>query len=465
MSKLICYLLCTILQFTALLINAQNLLDKPESIAFDTLNNRYLVSNVGGADIIQIEADFVTQSYYKTDLGVYCAGNHIVDDIFFVSLTPRYIKAYDLTIDELVADITIGTAASVDGMTADTSGNLYVVDTQYRRIYKISIADYSYSIFGQGLSPSPQDVTFDAENNRLLVCYYFDASHVQAISLPDGALSVATTTPYGFYDGITHDGNGNTFLATHSGGGRVYKYDALFGTPELISDLPIEPAGLDYNKQNNILAVPSFGGNKVDFFSFNDVDEDGILDYQDNCPINSNSGQEDSDGDGNGDVCDLCPGFNDNLDGDNDTVPDGCDVCPGFDDLSDFDEDGFVDGCDNCLVDSNPDQADSDADEIGDACDNCPEHYNPGQEDSNGNDVGDPCDYICGDADGDRLVNILDIVCLLNYKYKSGPAPDPLESTDVNSDTLVNILDIVYLINFKYKAGPEPECEVWVNKY
>ncbi len=66
--------------------------------------------------------------------------------------------------------------------------------------------------------------------------------------------------------------------------------------------------------------------------------------------------------------------------------------------------------------------------------------------------------FICGDTDGDELINILDIVYLINYKYKSGPAPDPLESADVNNDELVNILDIVYLINFKYKEGPEPIC-------
>ena len=210
-------LLITLILLLTGSISAQNLLNQPESVAFDTLNNRYLVSNVGGADIIQIETDFVTQSYYKTDLGEYCAGNHIVDDIFFVSVYPRYIKGYDLTTDELVADITIPIANSIDGMTADTSGNLYVNDTQFNRVYKISLSDYSYTTFVQGLSPSPQDITFDAENNRLLICYYFDDSPVHAISLPDGTLSTAVNTTIGYYDGITHDGNGNTFLASHYG--------------------------------------------------------------------------------------------------------------------------------------------------------------------------------------------------------------------------------------------------------
>ena len=70
--------------------------------------------------------------------------------------------------------------------------------------------------------------------------------------------------------------------------------------------------------------------------------------------------------------------------------------------------------------------------------------------------------YICGDVNDDELVNILDIVYLINYKYKEGPAPNPMESGDVNSlvqpDGLINILDIVYLINYKYKEGTEPNC-------
>ncbi|MCP4706841.1 MAG: hypothetical protein GY865_19760 [candidate division Zixibacteria bacterium] len=66
--------------------------------------------------------------------------------------------------------------------------------------------------------------------------------------------------------------------------------------------------------------------------------------------------------------------------------------------------------------------------------------------------------YGCGDVNDDSEIDILDIVSLINYKYKGGIAPDPLESADVNHDTNVDILDIVHLINFKYKGGDEPDC-------
>jgi hypothetical protein len=38
-----------------------------------------------------------------------------------------------------------------------------------------------------------------------------------------------------------------------------------------------------------------------------DTDDDGLFDYEDNCPEDSNPDQTDTDEDGIGDACDLCP--------------------------------------------------------------------------------------------------------------------------------------------------------------
>ena len=78
-----------------------------------------------------------------------------------------------------------------------------------------------------------------------------------------------------------------------------------------------------------------------------------------------------------------------------------------------------------------------------------------------------PCDCQPGEADGADLVNILDIVFIINFKYKGGPVPMPYAtcSADTDCDCVVNILDIVYRINFQYKGGLQScTCEEWVTE-
>lgn len=81
-----------------------------------------------------------------------------------------------------------------------------------------------------------------------------------------------------------------------------------------------------------------------------DIDDDGVPDKEDNCPLDYNpptgrlgAGQLDADGDGEGDACDP-----------------------------DQDADGLSNDQDNCPGVANADQLDSDGDLIGDACDQCP---------------------------------------------------------------------------------------------
>ena len=73
-----------------------------------------------------------------------------------------------------------------------------------------------------------------------------------------------------------------------------------------------------------------------------DIDYDGIVDSQDNCPSVANPDQKNTNGDEYGDACQM---------GDQDT-------------------DGITDFKDNCRYAANPDQKDEDNDGVGDACEN-----------------------------------------------------------------------------------------------
>jgi len=74
------------------------------------------------------------------------------------------------------------------------------------------------------------------------------------------------------------------------------------------------------------------------------------------------------------------------------------------------------------------------------------------------------CDCTPGDANNNGEVNILDIIYLIDYKFKGGPAPMPYAvcSGDIDCNCIVNILDIVQLIDYKFKTGPAPcDCSEW----
>jgi hypothetical protein len=66
--------------------------------------------------------------------------------------------------------------------------------------------------------------------------------------------------------------------------------------------------------------------------------------------------------------------------------------------------------------------------------------------------------FIYGDANGDGVVDLADVVFLITYLFRGGTAPDPEEAGDANCDAIVNVGDVVYLIAYLYRGGDPPGC-------
>jgi Tol biopolymer transport system component len=63
-----------------------------------------------------------------------------------------------------------------------------------------------------------------------------------------------------------------------------------------------------------------------------------------------------------------------------------------------------------------------------------------------------------GDADSSGSIDVGDVVYLINYLFKNGPAPKPVTAGDGNNDNEVTVSDIVFLINYLFRGGPRPSC-------
>lgn len=66
------------------------------------------------------------------------------------------------------------------------------------------------------------------------------------------------------------------------------------------------------------------------------------------------------------------------------------------------------------------------------------------------------CVYSWSDPNYDGNTDIVDVVYLVNYIFRSGPPPCVEKSGDLSCDDEVTVVDIVYLIGYLFKGGPAP---------
>lgn len=66
--------------------------------------------------------------------------------------------------------------------------------------------------------------------------------------------------------------------------------------------------------------------------------------------------------------------------------------------------------------------------------------------------------FLRGDANADGNIDLGDVVYLVNYLYKGGPAPVPHEAGNCNCDEGIDVEDVVYLLNYLLRNGPVPSC-------
>jgi DNA-binding beta-propeller fold protein YncE len=254
-------------------IHAQNLLNQPESVVFDAPHERYLVSNYANGNIVAID-DAGNQTYFDTTL-TRIAGLTIKGDTLLVAsnLAPyNGLVGYDLNADTMLFFVPIPSVGLLNDLAYDTSGNVYITDYWDNKLFRVDLNTLSYSLFVDPIQ-APNGIYCDIANNRLLVILVGVAGDpLGAVDLSDSSMSIAIYTYIHSMDGIAADNLGRIYLSSWYSNS-CFRFDSLVNCqPVEVSTGHDGPADISINLRDNILCVPNFYRNDVDFVNLGPSD-------------------------------------------------------------------------------------------------------------------------------------------------------------------------------------------------
>ena len=248
--------------FIAFHLEAQNF-SGPESVEFDPINNRYIVSNTSSGNLQAVVPGNNPTLFTANVSAPY--GLVVVDSTVYVNDNGS-VLGFNLATGLQTFTATVG-GSFLNGICADTSGHLYTTDFSTKRIYKVNIADGSSNIFVSATTKTPNGILFDAANNRLIYCTWGSGVQIKAVSLADSSQTILKTTTLSNDDGIAMDAQGRIYISVW-GTQSIYMLDSAFvnAPVQVITGLS-SPADICYNQANDTLGVPNSGNNTVNFYN------------------------------------------------------------------------------------------------------------------------------------------------------------------------------------------------------
>ena len=232
------------------------------------------------------------------------------------------------------------------------NGILYIADTGSSRILWVNTDDTSTN-YQSILDPNWRNNPTTTQKEDL-------AEYARITGVEWGVIDTGLNRP----SGIALEGD--TLFVSENGNGQITAYtlseDGKMGTViDTVQTSAVFIMGLEIGPDGHLYYVDNGRDQVIRMDPYFDIDADGVMDDDDNCPFTANPLQADYDGDSFGDACDD--------DDDNDTILDINDNCPtgqkGWTSYQAIDHD--LDGCVDNIEDD-----DDDNDGITDSADLCP---------------------------------------------------------------------------------------------
>ena len=256
-----------LLALTATSMHAQSL-TAIEGVEYDPTNQIFLVGN--GNNVVRMHSDAIPQGTLGAAKSNY--GMEVMNGVLF-SIVGTAIRGYDVTTGAQVMTHSLSGASFLNGMASNGTDKLWVSDFSAKKIYELNVANLSAptsSIVVANTTSTPNGLTYDAANNRLVMVSWGANASIKAIDLATYTLSVITTTNLGNCDGVDHDSYGNYYVSSWSPNA-ITKFSNDFTTTSTVTVTGGVSSAADicYAEEIDTLAIPCTGNNVVKFVGFN----------------------------------------------------------------------------------------------------------------------------------------------------------------------------------------------------
>lgn len=241
-------------------------LNKPESVAWDAANNRFLISNMGNGSIIAMDEDgnlspFMNRQF-EAPKGIITLG-----DILYVT-DPTSIHEVSLGEAKILNSHPIPEAVGLNDIAIGENGKLYITDMAGNAIHLFDPATKSHEKLQSPLLNAPNGIVYDRPRRQMFVVNNSEHSPILSLNVVDNGISIFMDTVYSNLDGIAIDDLGRIFFSS-------WAEEAIIQIPQeqnrFITDLKGYDGAADifYHLPTNELIVPMLRSNMIKRISLN----------------------------------------------------------------------------------------------------------------------------------------------------------------------------------------------------
>lgn len=267
MKKIILIIVAMIL-IAALLFWALNRtgisLDKPESVTYDPVGERFLISNVGSGSIVAMDNDgrlseFMPRAFTNPK------GIFLYDGKLYVT-EPSQIQVVDLAHASIIESYPIEGAVGLNDITITEQGLLYITDNLGDCVYVYDPATKTQEKIISPLLDKPNGIVYDRPRWQMFVVNNSTHSPILSIDVRTKEVSIFMDSIYSQLDGIAIDELGRIYFSS-------WAENMIIEIPQeqnrFITDLKNYEGAADiyYHELTNELIVPMLRQNRIERIS------------------------------------------------------------------------------------------------------------------------------------------------------------------------------------------------------